>query len=156
MEPMKVHGLLNSYKHRRDQAATLLEKVKLDPDHLNRHPHQFSGGQRQRICIARALATEPSFLVFDESVSALDTIVQAQVLNLINELKSSYNFTSLFISHDLSVIHYISDRILVMQQGKIVEHGTANEIMFNPAHEYTKELIASIPGKSTGFSFYSL
>lgn len=156
MEPMKVHGLFNSHKHRRDQAAALLEKVNLNPDHLNRHPHQFSGGQRQRICIARALATEPSFLVFDESVSALDTIVQAQVLNLINELKTSYNFTSLFISHDLSVIHYISDRILVMQQGKIVEQGTADEIMFNPAHDYTKELIASIPGKSSGFSFYSL
>lgn len=156
MEPMKVHRLFNSHKHRRDQAAALLEKVNLNPDHLNRHPHQFSGGQRQRICIARALATEPSFLVFDESVSALDTIVQAQVLNLINELKTSYNFTSLFISHDLSVIHYISDRILVMQQGKIVEQGTADEIMFNPVHDYTKELIASIPGKSTGFSFYSL
>ncbi|HMJ48183.1 MAG TPA: ABC transporter ATP-binding protein, partial [Ferruginibacter sp.] len=118
------------------------------PSRFNRYPHQFSGGQRQRICIARALALDPSFLIFDESVSALDVSVQAHVLNLINELKESFNFTSIFISHDLSVVHYISDRILVMKEGKIIEQGQADEIYFNPQNEYTQQLIAAIPGKN--------
>jgi len=118
----------------------------LSADAFGRYPHQFSGGQRQRICIARALAMEPSFMVFDESVSALDVSMQAQVLNLINDLKKEHQFTALFISHDLSVIHYISDRIYVMRHGKIIEHGDANEIFLNPKQDYTRALIDSIPG----------
>ncbi|MBC7937288.1 MAG: ABC transporter ATP-binding protein [Rhizobacter sp.] len=145
LEPLKVHALQNNYKQRREKVTQLLEKVNLQADHFNRYPHQFSGGQRQRICIARALALEPSFLIFDESVSALDVSVQAQVLNLINDLKEQYSFTSIFISHDLSVVHYISDRILVMNQGKIIEQGSANDIIFNPQQEYTQQLIAAIP-----------
>ncbi|MBC7536747.1 MAG: ABC transporter ATP-binding protein, partial [Ferruginibacter sp.] len=119
-------------------------------DYINRYPYQFSGGQRQRICIARALALAPSFLLFDESVSALDVSVQAQVLNLINELKASFNFTAIFISHDLAVVHYISDRILVMNQGKIIEAGTADQVYHDPINDYTKKLIAAIPGKKSG------
>jgi peptide/nickel transport system ATP-binding protein len=146
-EPMKVHGLFGNNNQRKDKAIELMEQVSLNADQFNKYPHQFSGGQRQRICIARALSTEPSIMVFDESVSALDVSVQAQVLNLINELKSKFRFTSLFISHDLSVVHYISDRIFVMKDGKIVEQGDANEIFFNPKDEYTRELIGSMPGK---------
>jgi len=146
-EPMKVHGLFVNNKQRKDKAIELMEQVSLNANQFNKYPHQFSCGQRQRICIARALSTEPSIMVFDESVSALDVSVQAQVLNLINELKSTYKFTSLFISHDLSVVHYISDRIIVMKDGKIAEQGDANEIFFNPQHEYTRELIRSMPGK---------
>ena len=145
MEPMKVHGTVNKHA-RKEKAVNLLEQVNMNPDMLNRYPHQFSGGQRQRICIARALALDPDFLIFDESVSALDVSVQAQVLNLINELKAKYNFTSIFISHDLSVIHYISDRVMVMEKGKIVETGTADEIFFAPKEIYTKELLNAIPG----------
>ena len=145
MEPMKVHGTANKHA-RKERAVNLLEQVNMKPDMLNRYPHQFSGGQRQRICIARALALDPDFLIFDESVSALDVSVQAQVLNLINELKAKFNFTSIFISHDLSVIHYISDRVMVMEKGKIVETGTADEIFFAPKEIYTKELLNAIPG----------
>ncbi|MEO8770861.1 MAG: ABC transporter ATP-binding protein [Ferruginibacter sp.] len=147
MEPLKVHDLYNNRSERKEKIISLLEQVQLNADHYNRYPHQFSGGQRQRICIARALALQPSFLLFDESVSALDVSVQAQVLNLINELKSTFNFTSIFISHDLAVVHYISDRILVMDHGKIVESGDADQIYFDPKNEYTKKLIAAIPGK---------
>jgi peptide/nickel transport system ATP-binding protein len=145
LEPLLVHGMLQSNKERKAQVIELLEQVNMSPDLFNRYPHQFSGGQRQRICIARALALKPSFLIFDESVSALDVSVQAQVLNLINDLKKAYNFTSIFISHDLSVVHYISDRIMVMNNGKIVEEGTAHEIMHHPKEKYTQELIAAIP-----------
>lgn len=146
-EPLKVHGLFNTGKERKEKAVSLLEKVSLDAGHFNRYPHQFSGGQRQRLCIARALAPDPSFLVFDESVSALDVSVQAQVLNLISDLKAEMNFTSIFISHDLSVVHHISDRILVMNKGKIVESGTADDVFFHPQNTYTQQLIAAIPGK---------
>jgi peptide/nickel transport system ATP-binding protein len=145
LEPLKVHQLQNNHIQRKEKVIDLLEKVNLQPDHFNRYPHQFSGGQRQRICIARALALEPSFLIFDESVSALDVSVQAQVLNLINDLKEQYSFTAIFISHDLSVVHYISDRILVMNKGKIVEQGSANDIIYHPQQEYTQQLIAAIP-----------
>jgi peptide/nickel transport system ATP-binding protein len=145
MEPLRVHHVHHNNADRKDAVMQLLEKVNLDPYFYYRYPHQFSGGQRQRICIARALALQPSFLIFDESVSALDVSVQAQVLNLINDLKQQFNFTSIFISHDLSVVHYISDRILVMRNGKIVEEGTADQVMFAPKENYTKQLIQAIP-----------
>lgn len=146
-EALKVHGMYDNNKTRKEAVINMLEKVQLAADHYQRYPHQFSGGQRQRICIARALILDPSFLVFDESVSALDVSVQASILNLINELKDAFNFTAIFISHDLSVVHYISDRILVMNQGKIIEAGKADDIYFNPTMEYTKQLIEAIPGK---------
>ena len=114
-------------------------------EHFNRYPHEFSGGQRQRIVIARALALNPSFIICDESVSALDVSVQAQVLNLINSLKKEFGFTVIFISHDLSVVRYISDRIMVMNKGKIEESGDADEIYFHPRTTYTQNLVASIP-----------
>ncbi|MBC7872740.1 MAG: ABC transporter ATP-binding protein [Ferruginibacter sp.] len=144
-EPMKVHGILTTDKQRKNKVAELLEKVNLRAEHFNRYPHEFSGGQRQRIVIARALALSPSFIVCDESVSALDVSVQAQVLNLLNDLKKEFGFTVIFISHDLSVVRYISDRIMVMNRGKIEESGHADAIYFNPTSDYTKKLIASIP-----------
>jgi peptide/nickel transport system ATP-binding protein len=147
LEPLQVHGKLDNNKRRKEKVIELLEKVSLSADHFHRYPHQFSGGQRQRICIARALALDPSFLIFDESVSALDVSVQAQVLNLLSDLKKEFSFTSIFISHDLSVVHYISDRILVMHRGKIIEEGDADQVYFNPQQQYTQKLIASIPGK---------
>jgi peptide/nickel transport system ATP-binding protein len=152
VEPLKVHGILSTTNQRKQKVIELLEKVNLTADHFNRYPHQFSGGQRQRICIARALALNPSFLIFDESVSALDVSVQAQVLNLLNDLKSEFNFTSIFISHDLSVVRYISDRILVMHKGKIVEQGLADEVYYNPKEPYTQKLIDAIPGKKLLYS----
>jgi len=144
-EPMKVHELLSTDKQRKNKVTELLEKVNLKAEHFSRYPHEFSGGQRQRIVIARALALNPSFIVCDESVSALDVSVQAQVLNLLNDLKKEFGFTIIFISHDLSVVRYISDRIMVMNKGKIEESGNADEIYFNPISDYTKKLIASIP-----------
>jgi peptide/nickel transport system ATP-binding protein len=132
---------------RKEKTIHLLEKVGLQPDHYFRYPHEFSGGQRQRIGIARALALDPGFLVCDESVSALDVSVQAQVLNLLNDLKKEYGFTVVFISHDLSVVHYISDRIMVMNKGKIEESGDASMVFNNPVNAYTQRLIAAIPGK---------
>ncbi|MBS1564686.1 MAG: ABC transporter ATP-binding protein [Bacteroidetes bacterium] len=144
-EVLQVHRMLPTARQRREKVTDLLEKVSLKPEHYNRYPHEFSGGQRQRIVIARALALNPSFLVCDESVSALDVSVQAQVLNLLNDLKKEFGFTVIFISHDLSVIHYISDRIMVMQKGKIVETGDAGKVYYHPQEEYTQRLIASIP-----------
>lgn len=144
-EPLKVHGLINNAKSRKEKAIDLLEKVNMQANHYNRYPHEFSGGQRQRIVIARALALNPSFVICDESVSALDVSVQAQVLNLLNDLKKDFGFTMIFISHDLSVVRYISDRMMVMNSGKIVETGKTDDIYFNPQTEYTKDLIASIP-----------
>jgi len=144
-EPMKVHQLFSNRKKRKDTVVELLQKVDLKAEHFNRYPHEFSGGQRQRIVIARALALNPSFVVCDESVSALDVSVQAQVLNLLNDLKKELGFTIIFISHDLSVVRYISDRIMVMNKGKIEESGIADDIYFNPQTEYTKRLIAAIP-----------
>jgi peptide/nickel transport system ATP-binding protein len=148
LEPLKVHADLNSNKERKEKVMELLEKVSLDTDHFNRYPHQFSGGQRQRICIARALALNPSFLIFDEAVSALDVSVQAQVLNLLNDLKMEFGFTAIFISHDLSVVHYICNRILVMHKGKIVEEGTSDQVYNHPENEYTQNLVNAIPGRS--------
>ena len=147
-EPMKVHGILPAVKQRKEKVMELLEKVDLKPEHFNRYPHEFSGGQRQRIVIARALALNPSFIICDESVSALDVSVQAQVLNLLNDLKKEFGFTVIFISHDLSVVRYISDRIMVMNKGKIEESGPADEIYFNPQTDYTKNLVASIPKRN--------
>ena len=147
LEPLKAHGVLDNVHQRKEKVMALLQKVNLPSDHFNRYPHQFSGGQRQRICIARALALDPSFIIFDESVSALDVSVQAQVLNLLNDLKKEFRFTAIFISHDLSVVHYCSDRIMVMNKGKIVETGTAEQVYHNPENEYTRQLINSIPGK---------
>ncbi len=144
-EPMKIHSILPSQKQRKEKIIDLLEKVDLKPEYFNRYPHEFSGGQRQRICIARALGLNPDFIICDESVSALDVSVQAQVLNLLNDLKEELGFTCIFISHDLGVVHYISNRIMVMNKGKIEESGSADEIYFNPKKEYTQRLIASIP-----------
>jgi peptide/nickel transport system ATP-binding protein len=146
-EAMQVHRLWGSAGNRKEKTVELLEKVGLQPDHFYRYPHEFSGGQRQRIGIARALALDPAFLVCDESVSALDVSVQAQVLNLLNDLKKEYGFTVVFISHDLSVVHYISDRIMVMNQGKIEESGEASQVFHNPVSPYTQRLIASVPGR---------
>jgi len=145
MEPMKVHKLNNNDKERKEKVMELLERVGLMGVHYYRYPHEFSGGQRQRICIARALALRPQFIICDESVSALDVSVQAQVLNLLNELKRDFDFTYIFISHDLSVVKFMSDRMVVMNKGVVEEMGDADQIYSNPQTEYTKKLIAAIP-----------
>jgi peptide/nickel transport system ATP-binding protein len=145
-EVLQIHSTLNA-SQRKKKVMEMLERVGLSPDYYTRYPHEFSGGQRQRIVIARALILEPVFVICDESVSALDVSVQAQVLNLLNELKEEFGFTALFISHDLSVVRYISDRIMVMNQGKIVESGTAEQVYNNPAHPYTRRLLEAIPGR---------
>ena len=144
-EPMAVHGVGESDADRRRRAAQLLEEVGLDPAYLRRFPHEFSGGQRQRICIARALSLEPDLIVCDESVSALDVSVQAQVLNLLRGLQDRRNLTFLFISHDLSVVKFMSDEMCVMQGGRIVERGAANAVYAAPSKDYTRDLIAAIP-----------
>lgn len=144
-EPMRVAGVERSATERRKKVAQLLDKVSLPASMMDRYPHQFSGGQRQRIVIARALSLEPNFLVCDESVSALDVSVQAQVLNLLNDLKRDLGLTLLFISHDLSVVHYMCDRIMVMRAGRIVESGTADAIYHDPQNEYTRTLLAAVP-----------
>jgi peptide/nickel transport system ATP-binding protein len=145
LEPMKIHNIFPTNKQRRDKVYELLKKVGLDDKYFNRYPHEFSGGQRQRICIARALGLGPKFIICDESVSALDVSVQAQVLNLLNELKEEFKFTYIFISHDLSVVKFMSDRMVVMQKGKVEEMGDPDEIYSNPKSEYTRKLIDSIP-----------
>jgi len=144
-EPMAIHNIGESKKDRFARAQELMHKVDLKPQHLNRYPHEFSGGQRQRICIARAIGVEPEFIICDESVSALDVSVQAQVLNLLQDLQQDMHLTYIFISHDLSVVNYISDRVGVMNQGKIVELDTAENIYKNPQREYTKRLLDAIP-----------
>ncbi|WP_442264814.1 ABC transporter ATP-binding protein [Tenacibaculum sp. ZS6-P6] len=145
LEPMTVHKILSNKKERKDYVLELFKNVGLDITHYNRYPHEFSGGQRQRIGIARAIALHPKLLICDESVSALDVSVQAQILNLLNELKLKYNFTYIFISHDLSVVKYMSDQLIVMNTGKIEEIGDADDIYKNPKKEYTKTLINAIP-----------
>lgn len=144
-EPMKIHEILPTEKQRKEKIIDILEKVDLKPEYFNRYPHEFSGGQRQRICIARALGLNPEFIICDESVSALDVSVQAQVLNLLTDLKNELGFTCIFISHDLGVVHYISNRIMVMNKGKIEETGDADEIYFHPKKLYTQKLIESRP-----------
>lgn len=145
LEPMNVHNLEVNDKRRKEKVIHLMETVGLKSDQFHRYPHEFSGGQRQRICIARSLALSPKFIVCDESVSALDVSVQAQVLNLLNDLKKQFHFTYIFISHDLSVVKYMSDRLLVMRNGKIEESGIAEDIYSSPKSSYTKELIDAIP-----------
>ena len=145
IEPMKVHNILSSYKERKKYVINLLQKVGLEPVHFNRYPHEFSGGQRQRIGIARTISLQPKLIICDESVSALDVSVQAQVLNLLNSLKSEYKFTYIFISHDLSIVKYMADQLLVMNEGKIEEMGDADDIYKAPKTSYTKTLINAIP-----------
>ena len=144
-EPLTVHNILPTHKQRKARVIELLEKVNLNESHYNRYPHEFSGGQRQRVVIARTLALEPEFIICDESVSALDVSVQAQVLNLLNELKEEFQFTYIFISHDLSVVKFMSDRMIVMKEGQIVEMGEADQIYAHPEQDYTRTLIDSIP-----------
>lgn len=148
MEPMQVHGLHQNDKARKNITIQLLEQVGLSEAAFNKYPHEFSGGQRQRICIARALALQPKVIICDESVSALDVSVQAQVLNLLSDLQEKFQLSYLFISHDLSVVKHFSDRMLVMNAGQIVEQGFPEEIYLNPKQEYTQKLIAAIPGKT--------
>lgn len=145
LEPMIIHNTGGNRKKRQERVAYLLERVGLNANYMNRYPHEFSGGQRQRICIARALAVNPQFIICDESVSALDVSVQAQVLNLLRELQAEFGLTYIFISHDLSVVKFMSDRIIVMNKGRIEETGRSEEIYKNPSQEYTRQLIASIP-----------
>lgn len=143
-EPFEIHGILKS-KEREAKVKSLLETVGLKASHINRYPHEFSGGQKQRICIARALALEPSLIICDEPVSALDVSIQAQILNLMKDLQQKFNLTYVFISHDLSVIEHVCDRIAVMYLGKIVEIATREELFKNPQHPYTQALIQAIP-----------
>ena len=145
LEPMTVHKVLSKKKERKTYVLELLKKVGLDEEHYNRYPHEFSGGQRQRIGIARAIALRPKLIICDESVSALDVSVQAQVLNLLNGLKEEFDFSYIFISHDLSVVKYMSDQLIVMNQGKIEEIGDADQIYKTPKTEYTRNLIEAIP-----------
>ena len=145
MEPMMVHNLFSNYDERKAKTLEILERVGLDHTAFNRYPHEFSGGQRQRIGIARTIALQPKLIVCDESVSALDISVQAQVLNLLNELKENFGFTYIFISHDLAVVKYMSDQLLVMNKGEIEELDDADKIYNSPKKEYTKKLIDAIP-----------
>jgi peptide/nickel transport system ATP-binding protein len=146
LEPLQVHKLHHNDTERKNKVLELLNKVGLKEEHFNRYPHEFSGGQRQRVVIARALALEPKFIICDESVSALDVSVQAQVLNLIKDLQREFGLTYIFISHDLAVVKHISDRILVMNKGKIEEEGFPEQIFYAPKADYTRKLIAAIPG----------
>ncbi|WAL60691.1 ABC transporter ATP-binding protein [Thermocoleostomius sinensis] len=145
MEPMLIHNIGNSFQERYQRAVALLERVGLDASAMNRMPHEFSGGQQQRICIARTLTCNPRFIICDESVSALDVSVQAQVLNLLKDLQQDFGLTYIFISHDLSVVKFVSDRIMVMNQGKIEEIGPAETVYTHPTRDYTRQLIHAIP-----------
>lgn len=144
-EGFKIHGLYKEKKERQERIGKLLEAVGLNREHMNRYAHEFSGGQRQRIGIARALSLNPSFIIADEPISALDVSIQAQVVNLLKELQKKHGLTYLFIAHDLSMVKYISDRIAVMRAGKILEIGTSEDIYRKPIHPYTKSLLSAIP-----------
>ena len=147
IEAMKVHHIGNNRAERMEKAIELLEKVGLEAEHFNRYPHEFSGGQKQRIGIARALALEPEIIICDESVSALDVSVQAQVLNLLNELKKRFSLSYIFISHDLSVVKHFCNRIVVLNQGCIEETGFPEDLFEKAKSDYTRKLIEAIPGK---------
>ncbi|MEC0240576.1 ABC transporter ATP-binding protein [Paenibacillus dokdonensis] len=144
-EPMDIHGIYKNADERKEFVASLLEKVGLKREHLYRYPHEFSGGQRQRISIARALSVRPDFVVCDEPISALDVSVQAQVVNMLEDLQAEFGLTYLFIAHDLSMVRHISDRIGVMYRGRLVEVAESDELYDNPLHPYTKALLSSIP-----------
>ena len=146
-EPMRVHGIETDKGKLRSMVCDLLEQVGLQAAHYDRYPHEFSGGQRQRICIARALAVNPRLVICDESVSALDVSVQAQVLNLLNRLKTERHLTYIFISHDLGVVRFMSDRVVVMYNGQPVEINEADALFNHPQNDYTKKLIAALPGR---------
>jgi len=145
-EAMKVHGLVRTNKEMADRVAALLERVGMKASAADRYPHEFSGGQRQRIGIARALALEPGFIVCDEPTSALDVSVQAQILNLLADLRRDHGLSYLFISHDMAVVNHVCDRVAVMKEGEIVELGTREQIIEKPAHAYTKALLEAVPG----------
>ena len=144
-EPMDIHGLYSSNKEKEEKASELLEIVGLKPDHIRRYPHEFSGGQRQRISIARTLALNPSFIVCDEPISALDVSIQAQIINLLEKIQAERNISYLFIAHDLGAVKHISKRIGAMYLGSLVEVGDSNELYHNPLHPYTKALLSAIP-----------
>lgn len=148
-EGLAVHGI-GSRVDRQDKVEQTMRDVGLDPSYVNRYPHEFSGGQRQRICIARALALNPRFMVLDEPISALDVSIQSQIINLLTDLKQKHKLTYLFVSHDLSVVEYISDRVAVMYLGEIVELATSEQVYHNPIHPYTKALLSSIPTMEPG------
>jgi len=153
IEPMRVHGILKNDRQRTMRVIELLEQVGLGEKHFYRYPHEFSGGQRQRICIARALSVNPECVICDEAVSALDVSVQAQVLNLLNDLKRTFQLTYIFISHDLSVVKYMSDRIIVMKDGEMIELGEADQLYARPENVYTRNLLSAIPGATYPPSF---
>ncbi|RMG80979.1 MAG: dipeptide ABC transporter ATP-binding protein [Chloroflexi bacterium] len=144
-EPLRIHKIMSNRKEEQEYVESLLEKVGLNPYYINRYPHEFSGGQRQRIGIARALALQPSFIVADEPISALDVSIQAQVVNLMEELQEELNLTYLFIAHDLSMVRHICDRVAVMYLGKIVEIGPTDDVYDNPQHPYTQALLSAVP-----------
>lgn len=144
-EPIRINGIKMTRKERRERVINLMERVGLDPSYTDRYPHEFSGGQRQRVAIARALATHPKLLMLDEAVSALDVSVRAQILNLLDDLQKELKLTYVFVSHDLSVVEHICDRVAIMYLGRIVEIGTTDEIFNNPQHPYTKALLSAIP-----------